>query len=356
MKVLYLTKYSRKGASSRMRSYQYFPYLKTYGIDITVKPFFSDDYLEDLYLNKSRTVNVLRAYFNRFIVLFSAPKYDLLVFEKEIFPYLPAWAEWILSKTGKPYIVDYDDAIFHNYDLHPNPVFRKLLGNKIDQVMKYSTVVVAGNSYLAERAQMAGAKKIEIIPTVIDLDRYEVKEKDATKSDKFVVGWIGTKSTFEKHFIPCLGWMKELVESNPDIVFHIIGPEKTASLSENFVFIPWSEKSEVAEIQRMDIGIMPLQDTLWERGKCAYKLIQYAACGIPGVASAVGMNSEVTQHGITGFLADSKVSWKDHIIKLKDIRSLRLELGINARKLIEDKYCVQHTAGQWVNILYSIIS
>src|SRR5690606_10269230 len=123
---------------------------------------------------------------------------------------------------GVEYFVDYDDAVFHNYDLSSNKLIRKFLSKKIDWVMKFSGCVVAGNDYLADRARDAGAKRIEIIPTVIDLERYGVKNHGES-SDSFVVGWIGTKTTFEKHLLPCRNWIKEIQKENPDVHFHIVG-------------------------------------------------------------------------------------------------------------------------------------
>lgn len=335
--------------SSRMRSYQYFPYLEAAGMQVVVKPFFDEAYLKDFYAGKKNISAVLKSYLRRFFLLFSVWKYDKVVIEKEIFPFLPAFAEWILKASGVKYIVDYDDAIFHNYDQSSNPVIKKFLRNKIANVMRYSEIVVTGNGYLAEYASRSGAKKIQIIPTVIDLDRYPLKQK--SDFEKFVVGWIGTKTTFEKHLLPCKEWIKELQNQDSDIHFHIVGITEDMDLGENVKYIQWTENTEVPEILKMDVGIMPLQDSEWEKGKCAYKLIQYAACGIPGVASDVGMNKEVCIDGETGFIAKLKDEWIEKILFLKNNSQMRNEVGQTARKLVEDKYCIQVTANKWINLL-----
>lgn len=283
--------------------------------------------------------------------MFTVFRYDIVVIEKEIFPYLPAFAEKILQILGVKYIADYDDAIFHNYDQSRNPLIRNFLGNKIGKVMKYSRLTVAGNQYLADYAVKSGAGKVEIIPTVIDLDRYTVKRDSISENENFVVGWIGTKTTFEKHLLPCKKWIKEIQEKDPDIEFHIIGITEDMVLGNHIRYIPWTEKTEVEGILKMDIGIMPLEDSLWERGKCAYKLIQYAACGIPGIASDVGMNKEVTIQNETGFLVSSDEEWINRIFELKNNKEERKRLGMNARKLVEEKYCIQVTAERWCNLL-----
>lgn len=343
-------------------------------MQVTVQPFFDDAYLKDFYAGKKNISAVLKSYVKRLGVLFSVFSYDRVVIEKEIFPFLPAWAEWMLKRLGIQYIVDYDDAIFHNYDQSSNPIIKKFLANKIAKVMRFSGTVVAGNQYLADYAARSGAKNIEIIPTVIDLERYPVKNSDSDlelppnvilsgvegkagersaseNNQKFVVGWIGTKTTFEKHLLPCKDWIKALQIQEPNIRFHIVGITEDMDIGKNVQYIRWTEESEVAEILKMDIGLMPLQDSKWEKGKCAYKLIQYAACGIPGVASDVGMNREVTVPGETGILAAADEEWIQAIKTLKSNTELRHQMGRNARKKVEERYCIQQTSTKWKEIL-----
>lgn len=335
--------------SSRMRSYQYFPYLEKAGMKITVKPFFDDDYLKDFYAGKKNISTVIKSYLRRLFVLFSVFKYDRVVIEKEVFPFLPAVAEWMLRLFGVRYVVDYDDAIFHNYDLSSNPLMKKLLGNKIAKVMKYSGTVVAGNTYLADYAKKSGAKNIEIIPTVIDLVRYPIKQE--AQYDKFIVGWIGTKTTFEKHLLPCKKWIKELQNQDSNIQFNIVGITQDMDLGKNVKYIQWTEQTEVSEILKMDVGIMPLQDSQWEKGKCAYKLIQYAACGIPGVASDVGMNKEVCVDSKSGFIAETNEEWIEKILVLKNNKESRIKMGGYARNLVRNQFCIQVTANRLRHIL-----
>lgn len=305
MKILYFTKYTRKGASSRLRSFQYFPFLESQGNQVTVKPLFDDAYLEKLYQGKKDIVGSLKGYLKRFILLFTVFSYDKVVIEKELFPFLPAVFERIVALFGVKYIVDYDDAIFHNYDMHPNPAIRLLLQNKIDVVMKKSGTVIAGNSYLADRAKKAGAKNIVIIPTVIDTSRYQIKQ--FSNSKPFVIGWIGSPSTF-KYLKPLQSVFEKLAQTH-SIALHIVGATESLGLPSIEKHIPWSEETEVASILTFDLGIMPLNDTPWEKGKCSYKLIQYMGCGIPVIASPVGMNVEVVKQDVNGFLASNEAEW-----------------------------------------------
>ncbi len=349
MKILYFTKYPRNAGSSRLRSYQYFPFLEQNGIEIKVSPLFSEWYLENLYGERSNKTEALKGYIHRFFKLFLVGKYDKVVIEKELFPYLPAWGERMLSAFGVKYVVDYDDAIFHNYDRHSNKWIRKFLGDKIDRVMRYSDCVMAGNSYLADRAQKAGAKQTAIIPTVIDIDRYPLKVWDNT-TDKLIVGWIGTQSTFEKHFMLLADQVKRLTTEHPHLYFHIVGVSDNGQFSGQVRFIPWSEETEVSEILKFDVGLMPLVDSDWEKGKCAYKLIQYMACGIPGIASAVGANIDVVNEN-NGFIAKGVGDFESIIKTVIRERNLLLEKGHIARQKVEEKYTLQVQQEQLYQLL-----
>ena len=348
MKVLYFTKYSRNGASSRLRSYQYFPFLEVKGISVAVSPFFDEDYLIGLYSGKPIAKRkLLNFYLTRFFKLFSIYKYDRVVIEKELFPYFFSWFEKVLWLLNIKYIVDYDDAIFHNYDLNTNKLMSFLLKNKINNVMKYGGCVMAGNGYLHERAKSTGAKKIVILPTVINIDIY--KSKNNYSSSKIVIGWIGSPSTF-KYVKSCKSVFLKLLQKY-NIELHIIGATEDLGLGTNVKYLKWSEENEVDLISQFDIGIMPLENTPWELGKCAYKLIQYMACGIPVVASAVGMNNEVVEDGVNGFLVRVEEQWLDKLSQLIENSTLREALGKKGRIKVESEYSIQKKQAVVLSVL-----
>lgn len=347
MKVLYFTKYTRQGASSRLRSYQYFPYLEDAGFSVEVYPLFSDLYLEQLYSGGVSKIIILKCYLLRLWHLFKVSKSTRIVIEKELFPYMPAWAEQILALIGIKYIVDYDDAIFHNYDKSTNGVIRLFLTNKIDIVMRNSKCVIAGNSYLKQRAMNAGANCIEIIPTVIDLTRYKMKEKEYSDK-KFVIGWIGSPSTF-KYVQEFASVLEELSLNGASI--HIVGAKGDLGFTENVTFIPWEEVSEVNNIFNFDVGIMPLEDTAWEKGKCAYKLIQYMACCLPVIASPIGMNTEVVHTGNNGFLASTKQEWLQYLHLYKDNPALRKKHGEFGEDIVAEGYTIKSRIEHLIEIL-----
>ncbi len=348
MKVLFFTKYSRNGASSRLRSYQYFPLLEKEGIQVSVSPFFDEKYLESLYSKeKISKFVVMGFYWNRFLKIFTISKFDKIIIEKELFPYFFSWFEKLLWLFKVNYIVDYDDAIFHNYDLSKNKIIRFLFKNKISNVMKYSAHVMAGNSYLAEKAKNSGAKKITIQPTVIDIDTYKLKTGYSTS--KVIIGWIGSPTTFKyvKNLQPIFKTISNLYNVN----FHIIGAKKDITFQDNVIFINWTEKNETALLSKFDIGIMPLENTPWELGKCSYKLIQYMGCGIPVVASAVGMNNEVVDDGENGFLVENNQQWIEKLGFLIASESKRKNFGSKGRLKVEKSFSSKETVQTLVSIL-----
>ena len=326
------------GASSRLRTFQFLPLWEKAGYQVRVSSFFNEEYLKEVYSHRRPGIlNVLGCYWRRFFLLLSAGSYDLIWMEKEAFPFLPSYAEWLLKKLGKGYVVDYDDAVFHNYDQNPNWLIRTWMGNKIDLVMRYSVIAFVGNAYLQNRAEKAGALRVYQVPTVINTG--VSAKKSFEKKDRITIGWIGSPSTLKnvKMIIPVL----EKLNREFEIELMLVNGETGVSFSGKQVLVRWSEESEVSAIQQMDIGIMPLPDEKWERGKCAYKLIQYMACALPLVASPVGMNKEVVIHGENGFLADTEEEWFESLSRLIRDAALRKQMGEKGFELVQEKYTVE---------------
>ena len=319
MRVLLLSRYGDLGASSRVRYLQYLDDFEAHGWTVEVSPLFCNAYVEALYAGRGRARYTLRGYAARILALVRARQFDVLVIEKELFPFFPAVAERLLRSMGVHYVVDYDDALFHRYDRHPRALVRWLLGRKIDAVMQNAAVVVAGNDYLADRARRAGAPRIEVIPTVVDTERYQPRQHAANEMP--VVGWIGTPNT-SRYLQPLLP-VFEVLQKEFSVRFVAVGARPEDFAGTPVETRPWSEETEVDSIQQFDIGIMPLEDSPWERGKCGYKLIQYMACGLPVVASPVGVNRQIVVPEENGLLANTPDEWK---------RALRSLLNMEAAK------------------------
>lgn len=337
MRVLLLSRYGSMGASSRVRYLQYLPYFRSQGVNVSVVPLFSDRYVRALYEDGARHWEIIAGYWLRVVTLFQVRRFELLIVEKELFPFLPAVVERFLRLMKVPYLVDYDDALFHRYDCHSNILVRWFLGRKIDVVMCHAAAVVAGNDYLADRARKAGAQCIEVIPTVVDTDRY--KPRSYAVNEKPVIGWIGTPNT--SHYLePLLPVFQQLHKEKP-VRFVAIGARMEAFVGTPVEVHSWSEEAEVKAIQQFDIGIMPLEDSPWERGKCGYKLIQYMACGLPVVASHVGVNQQIVEHGSNGFLANNLYEWEQTLRCLLNDVELRRVMGCKGREQVEAWYSLQ---------------
>jgi glycosyltransferase involved in cell wall biosynthesis len=351
MRILLLCRYGRLGASSRLRSLQFMPYLETQGLQVTVAPLLDDKYVANFYKGKTSPASVVRGYFGRLRSVLTSTQFDLLWVEKELLPWTPPWIELGLIPKRARMVVDYDDAVFHRYDLHNNALVRALLRQKIDAVMRRADLVMVGNEYLAARARAAGARRVEWIPTVVDTDRYRVEPSKACET--ITIGWIGTGFT-SAYLGPIQSVLKDLVASRR-VRFVAIGANPQHLSDPSFVFKPWHEDTEVAAIQQIDIGVMPLPDEPFERGKCGYKLIQYMACGKPVVASPVGVNSQIVRNEINGFLANTPEEWAAALVRLCDDSALRTRMGLAGRRLVETTYSCQVVAPKIEALFRSVV-
>ena len=354
MKVIAFTKYGTLGASSRMRFEQYINRFSKTEIDVVVQPLISNGMLEFRYVSGAYAFSsLIKAYANRLLAMLAIDKYDLVWIEKEALPWLPLWLENFFLKDCK-YVLDFDDATFHDYDQHRLKIVRLVFGKRIDGLMKKSTLVVAGNSYLANRAKRSGAKNVHVIPTVIDIDRYKIVAK---KTNSYLdqlpcIVWIGSPSTVSYIYL-----IKDALinlSKKHNFVLKVIGGISIEMPGVNIIKIDWSEDTEVVNLMTSDIGIMPLYDSCWERGKCGYKIIQYMACGLPSVASAIGANVEILNSPAVGFLASSQEEWEAALDLLLSDQKLRISIGNDARERVEAKYCIQKTESSMKNLLFNV--
>ncbi len=334
VRVLLLSRYDRTGPSSRLRFLDHREALDRAGIAIQTAPFFPPEYLQALYGAGRRPVGpVLRAYARRLADLLTRGDHDLLWIEKEALPWLPAWLERALFR--RPYVLDFDDAWFERYRANGNPLIRRLLPNKLERLVQGARTVVAGNAYLADWARTAGAKRVEIVPTVVDPSVYAATTPRAGDG-RFVIGWTGSPSSAP--------YLREIAEPlrelcrDPAVVVRLVGVADPGLPGVRVETRGWSEVEEPGEIAGFDVGVMPLPDTSWTRGKCGFKLIQYMAAGLPTVASPVGANRDIVTDGETGFLASGTAAWVDALGRLRADPGLRARMGAAGRRRVETRY------------------
>ena len=343
-KILFLTKYSDLGASSRLRTLQY---LNTFNFKFRVSSLFDNDYIKALYKKKSKFFIVIYSYLNRFSVLFKN-KINLIYIEKELFPYLPYFFEHFFLKN-KNYILDYDDAIFHNYDNHNSRFIRLILRNKVPYLIRNANLVIVGNEYLKNYALKCNAKKVKIIPTSVDLNKYSF---NSDNNDVFTIGWIGSPST--KKYLRIIHDALKSISEIHKVKLKVIGISNYAIEGVNVECEEWSELNETKLLSEIDIGIMPLPNNPFERGKCGYKIIQYGASHKASIASPVGANNKIISQGVNGYLAETTEDWITYIIMLISDKELRDQLGFNARKNVEENYSLQINSKILENLILSI--
>lgn len=350
VKIVALTKYGRLGASSRMRSFQYLPWFQQAGLQITLHPLLSDELLQARYQRGWYSLpRLLSTYANRLRMMVQRHQFDAVWIEKEALPWWPLWLELALLR-GVPYVLDFDDAIFHNYDQHANSLVRRLFGRRLDGLMANAALVIGGNNYLAQRARDAGAQWVEVVPTVIDLVCYPYPPQKVADEQPRVV-WIGSPSTAQ--YLQLIREPLQALATRQPFVLRVIGGGAVDLPGVQVEVVPWTEATEVENISACQVGVMPLLDSLWERGKCGYKLIQYMACGLPVVASSVGVNPEIVRNGENGFLADTSYEWVNALGKLLADSSLRMQMGAAGRRRVESEYCIQKTGPRMAQLLRS---
>jgi glycosyltransferase involved in cell wall biosynthesis len=215
-------------------------------------------------------------------------------------------------------------------------------------------VVVAGNEYIAERARRAGARRVEIIPSVIDSSRYlqpvRLGANSPSRESPVVIGWIGTPVTAQ--YLLRIEEAFRAVAAKHSVELHVVGASAPAAFAGLPVKnIAWDEATEIESIRLFDIGIMPLDNTAWEHGKCAYKLLQVMAAGRPVVASPVGANCSVIQDGVSGFLADNPIRWIEALVALIENPSLRVRMGANALQTVKDRYTTERVLPRLASVL-----
>lgn len=294
---------------------------------------------------------LLLGYFRRLRMIASARSYDMVLIHREITPLGPPIFEWVLAKVlRKKIIYDFDDAIWMA-DQKESLMWKWLKWrSKVRSICKWSWKVSAGNEYLADYARKY-CEQVEIIPTVVDTDVHTPDtplDPPSRGVSGVCIGWTGSHSTlfYLDELVPTL----QKLEKEFDFEFLVIANKNPHLPLNNFRFVPWNKNTEIADLNQIDIGIMPLQDNEWAKGKCGFKLIQYLALGIPAVASPVGVNAAIIQDGENGLLANTPEVWKAKLSQLIQDTDLRRKLGENGRKQIVKKYSVESLKSQFFDL------
>ena len=347
MRLLLLHKYGHRAASFRHRFEQFVPYLERAGFECTLSSLFGDDYLDSRLTTGNRNLGAMaQGILRQLGQVVRAHDYDLVIIGTELFPYFPPVFEQYFNWRHIPYVFDFDDPIFHYYDLSRSRVVRVLLGTKIRKVAAGASYVFAGSPYLVDYVRPVNPT-VEYLPTVINLDRYtETRDFKRPSKAPFTIGWIGSPST-----APYLATIAPALERfcrrhDARVVLVGSGPARLPGLP--IEIREWDEARETSDILEFDVGLMPLTDDPWSRGKCGFKLVQYMASGVPVIASPVEVNCDMVEPGINGFLAGELPEWENALDRLANDRELCARLGAAGRRRVEREYCVQAVAPRFI--------
>lgn len=331
-----------RAPSQRFRFEQYFNMWQQAGYQCTLAPLISEK-TDSIFYHPSSLFRKGLLFANFILIrlkhVIQSSSYDIVYIQREAFMTGTIFFETQFKRSGAKIIYDFDDAIWHHDVSEANKKFAALKRpQKISQIIALSDLVIAGNEYLKNFA-LSYNKEVVVIPTTIDTDVY-IKQQVKEKKTGICIGWSGSVTTI-KHFslaIPVLEKLKQHCGSA--IYFKVVGDETFVHETLQIQGIKWQEQTEVYDLSEIDIGIMPLPDDEWSKGKCGLKGLQYMALEIPTVMAAVGVNKSIIDDGTNGFLACDDQTWFEKILQLINDKQLRLEMGKRARETVIDKYSI----------------
>jgi len=356
--VLALSPLPVEGAGCRFRIAQFIPYLQAHGFDVTLETLFTTEFFQLVYQPRHylrKAMAFARLSIDRLLALRKLPDFDVILLYREIFPIGPAVVERLLARRGHPPIVfDFDDAIFLPAVSHANRFISALkYPGKVKTIIRSADHVIAGNDYLASYAERYN-RSVTTIPTCVDTDRFVPRADGARSATPPVVGWIGSPTT--AIYIADLAPVLRRVAETDAFVARISGAGAAIEMPRvRMENARWSLDDEVRLFNTCDIGVYPLTDDEWSRGKCGFKAIQFMACGVPVVASAVGVNREIIQDGVNGFLASSEAEWVDKIRRLLNDATLRRRMAEAGRRTVERSYSLHVHAPALASTLRNVV-
>jgi glycosyltransferase involved in cell wall biosynthesis len=361
IRVLALSPIPEEGAGCRFRIAQFIPYLASVGIEVTLDSLFTTEFFRLVYkpghyAQKAATFAALSL--RRLDSLRDSSRYDLILLYREIFPIGPAFIERLLAARRRPPLVfDFDDAIFLPSVSDANRLIAALKQpQKVATIIRHSDHVITGNGYLADYARRFTAA-VTTIPTCVDTDSFvPLSEMQTTSAPprEPVIGWIGSPTTAS--YIRGLASVLKRVRERHPFVLRVSGAGVPLTIpGVSIENRPWSLANEVELFNTCDIGVYPLADDEWSKGKCGFKAIEFMACGVPVVASAVGVNRTIIQNGTNGFLASTEDEWVEKLSRLLSDIELRRRFAAAGRRTIEDGYSLRVNAPTLAATLRAVV-
>jgi len=342
MKILFVVPYPfGKAPSQRFRFEQYLSFLKENNWQYKFASFIDENTWQVLYKpghTGQKVWGILKGFFKRFYLLFSVPRYDYVFIHREATPIGPPWFEWVVAiLLRKKIIYDFDDAIWIPNTSANNKIVAGIKWHhKVGAICRWAYKVSCGNIYLRDYALQFNPNAV-VNPTTIDTINLHNIIKDQY-TPKVIIGWTGTHSTMKylDQVVPVL----QKLEQQHFFEFWVISNQAPDLPLKSLVYKPWQKETEIRDLLSFNVGLMPLEDDVWAKGKCAFKALQYMALGIPALVSPVGMNTEVVEPGVNGYICNSFDEWYRALELLLQEPEARKKLGQVARKTIEAHYAV----------------
>jgi glycosyltransferase involved in cell wall biosynthesis len=321
-----------KGFEGRFRVKEFIPFFERNGVAVDLLP-------------------VPESPFARLATFWALAGFDVVIIQRKL---LTALDLAVVRRRAKRIVFDYDDAIMYRSSSHKDQRSRQRMGRFAGMVRR-ADAVTAGNSYLAEQAaRFVSRDRIFIVPTIVDAAEYGVKDY-SRPSDDFVVGWIGTGTNLDylSAIGPALARASRRVKNLKlkIVCDRFIEPDGVEVIKK-----PWRPEDVSGDLMSFDVGVMPIPDDPWTRGKCGLKVVQYLAAGVPAVVSPVGINRDLVIPDRTGLWAEGSDDWERAIVRLAQDRRARMEMGLNGRRLIEKEFSLGVTAPRYLDILKRVES
>ncbi len=353
--ILFLVPYPLKESpSQRFRFEQYFHVLEQHGHRYQVQSFLDSHNWRTFYTSGKilkKIVTLFRGFGKRSGILFRLFSYDFIFIHREAAPVGPPLFEWIIAKIlRKKIIYDFDDAIWLTDNAHEHAIEKMIRWrSKVRTICKWSYRISCGNEYLCAFARQYNSIVVYNPTTIDTVGLHKPLKINPTNKDKVTIGWTGSHSTLKylKTIEPTLA---KLEKEYPQSEIMIIANQNPNLQLQSLKFLPWKIETESEDLSKIDIGIMPLPDDEWTKGKCGFKALQYMAMGIPTVVSGVGVNVRIVDHSINGFHATTQMDWFDFLSRLINDQALRKAMGESGRKKVIDYYSVSSNTSTFLSL------
>jgi glycosyltransferase involved in cell wall biosynthesis len=353
-KILFVVSFPKKlHSSARFRVELYEKIMEENRFSYDTEYFWSSRMYKILYSQGntiSKVVGLITGFAKRFLLLFKVIKYDYIFILREATPIGPPFFEWVCAKVlNKKVIYDFDDAIWVMQASKNNSIVKFVKAAwKVKLICKWAYKVSIGNKYLYDYATMY-SNNVVLNPTCVVTERiHNIIKDQSIDGKKVVIGWTGSFSTLI-FLNDILDALREL-ETEYSFEFLVIADQNPQLPLKNFIYKEWNEASEITDLLQCNIGVMPLYDTEYAKGKCGFKLIQYMSLGIPVVASPVGVNEQIVDEGKNGFLCKTKQEWVSALQKLLVDNNLRTQMGSDGRRKIEQFYSIESNKNNFLSL------